>query len=221
VTALPCPAQVTASQCAAANAFPVRPARHFPRATEPGRLLRQARLPGQRAQPCQHGFRLHELPRAQCLQHLASYNNSSLGTNGSYIFHERIFVANWDSTISSSAVNNLRFQWGRDLEVAGSNAAAPYVGISGLMTYGENYALPRTAEPDEHRIQISDTFSKVHGRHTFKAGFDVNFIHEVMINLYNGHRQLQLQRNGAAAFNNWIVDALRNQHRRRPDRQAL
>jgi len=28
------------------------------------------------------------------------------------------------------------------------------------MTYGENYALPRTAEPDEHRIQISDTFSK-------------------------------------------------------------
>ena len=122
-----------------------------------------------------------------------SYNNSSLGTNGSYIFHERIFVANWDSTISSSAVNNLRFQWGRDLEAAGSNAPAPYVSLSGLMTYGENYALPRTAEPDEHRIQISDTLSKVHGRHTFKTGVDFNFIHEVMINLYQRNRPVQLQ----------------------------
>ena len=137
-----------------------------------------------------------------------SYSNSSLETNGRYNIHDRIFVANWDSTISSSAVNNLRFQWGRDLEVAGSNAAAPYISISGLMTYGENYALPRTAEPDEHRIQISDTFSKVHGRHTFKTGFDVNVIHEVMINLYNGTGQYSYT-NGSvqATFNAWVEDA--------------
>ncbi len=48
-----------------------------------------------------------------------SYNNNSLSANGSYAIHERIFVATWDSTITSSMVNNLRFQWGRDLEVAG------------------------------------------------------------------------------------------------------
>ena len=57
------------------------------------------------------------------------------------------------------------------------------------MTYGENYALPRTAEPDEHRTQIADTLSKVHGRHTFKMGVDLNVIHEVMINLFNGTGQ--------------------------------
>jgi len=137
-----------------------------------------------------------------------SYSNSSIETNGRYNIHDRIFVANWDSTISSSAVNNLRFQWGRDLEVAGSNAAAPYVSISGLMTYGENYALPRTAEPDEHRIQISDVFSKVFGRHTFKAGFDVNIIHEVMINLYNGTGQYSYSNGSAqATFNAWVEDA--------------
>ncbi len=83
-----------------------------------------------------------------------SYNNSSIGTNGSYIFHERIFVANWDSTISPTMVNNVRFQWGRDLEAAGANGPAPYVSLASVATYGENYALPRTAEPDEHRIQI-------------------------------------------------------------------
>ncbi len=115
-------------------------------------------------------------------------------------------MANWDSTISNSAVNNLRFQWGRDLEAAGSNAPAPYVSIASLMTYGENYALPRTAEPDEHRIQISDTLSKVHGRHTFKAGVDVNVIHEVMINLYNGTGQYSYSGTAQAAFNNWVLD---------------
>jgi hypothetical protein len=122
-------------------------------------------------------------------------------------------VANWDSTLSNSAINNVRFQWGRDLEVAGSNAPAPYVNVGGsggssnLMFYGENYALPRTAEPDEHRNQISDTISLVHGRHTFKTGFDFNFIHEVMINLFNGTGNYSYSGTAQVAFNNWVVDA--------------
>ncbi len=53
-----------------------------------------------------------------------SYNNDSIQTNGSYVYHERIFVANLDSTISNTMVNNLRFQWGRDLEVAGANCSS-------------------------------------------------------------------------------------------------
>jgi hypothetical protein len=80
------------------------------------------------------------------------------------------------------------------------------VNLSNLMTYGENYALPRTAEPDEHRIQISDTLSKVHGRHSFKAGVDVNVIHEVMINLYNGTGQYGYSGAAQSVFNNWVLD---------------
>ena len=206
VTALPCPAQVTAGQCAAANAFLAGQQGTFPRATNQdvafGRLDHQ--LNQRNHLSGSFDFMNYRAPNAYSTA--PSYNNSSLQTNGSYVFHERIFVANWDSTISSTAVNNLRFQWGRDLEVAGSNAPAPYVNLNNLMTYGEFYALPRTAEPDEHRIQITDTFSKVFGRHTFKTGVDLNFIHELMINLYNGTGNYSYSGTTQTVFNNWVLD---------------
>ena len=75
-----------------------------------------------------------------------------------------------------------------------------------LQLIGENYALPRTAEPDEHRIQIADTLSISRGRHTIKAGFDLNIIHEVMINLYNGTGQYSYTGSAQTAFNNWVLD---------------
>ncbi len=213
VAALPCPAQVTATQCAAANAFLFGMQGSFPRATNQdvafGRLDYQANARNHFSSS--FDFMNYRGPNAYSTS--PSYNNNSLSTNGSYALHERIFVANWDSTISSSAVNDLRFQWGRDLEVAGSNAAAPYVNIGGtggssnLAIYGENYALPRTAEPDEHRTQVSDTLSKVHGRHTFKTGLDFNFIHEVMINLYNGTGNYSYSGAAQSVFNNWVIDA--------------
>ena len=52
-----------------------------------------------------------------------SYNNLSVTANGTNTTHERIFVTNWDSTISNSVVNNLRFQWGRDLEITSRQRA--------------------------------------------------------------------------------------------------
>lgn len=212
VHALSCPAQLSAVQCASANAFLFGAAGSDPRATNQdvgfGKLDFQAT-------PRNHlsasfDFMNYRAPNAYSAS--PSYNNNSLSTNGSYGLHERIFVATWDSAITNTAVNNLRFQWGRDLEVAGANSAAPYVNVGGsggssnLMIYGENYALPRTAEPDEHRVQISDTLSKMQGRHTFKAGFDVNIIHEVMINLYNGTGNYSYQGSAQVAFNNWALD---------------
>ena len=213
VSALPCPAQVSAQQCTTANAFLFGLQGSFQRATNQdvafGRL-------DYNATPRNHistsfDFMNYRAPNAYSTS--PSYNNSSLSTNGSYVFHERIFVANWESTLSNSAVNNFRFQWGRDLEVAGANGTAPYVNIGGsggssnLGIYGENYALPRTAEPDEHRIQFSDTLTKIHGRHSFKAGFDGNVIHEVMINLYQGTGNYSYSGTAQASFNNWVIDA--------------
>ena len=207
--AFTCPALVTAAQCTAANAFLFNQQGTFARDTNQdvafGKLDYQATSRNHFS--TSFDFMNYRAPNAYSTA--PTVNNSSLGTNGSYIFHERIFVANWDSTLTPTMVNNLRFQWGRDLEAAGSNAPAPYVNVSGVMTYGENYALPRTAEPDEHRTQISDTLSKVYGRHTFKAGVDFNIIHEVMINLYNGTGQYTYS-NGSAqnTFNAWVEDAL-------------
>jgi hypothetical protein len=205
-TALTCPAQVTATQCANANAFLFGELGSFPRDTNQdvgfGKL--DSQVSARNHVSASFDFMNYRAPNAYSTA--PSVNNSSLSTNGSYVFHERIFVANWDSTIAPTMVNNLRFQWGRDLEVAGSNAPAPYVSISNVMTYGENYALPRTAEPDEHRNQISDTLSKMYGRHTFKTGFDFNFIHELMINLYNGTGNYTYSGSAQTAFNNWVLD---------------
>jgi hypothetical protein len=127
-------------------------------------------------------------------------------TNGTNRTQERIFVANWDSTLSSSMVNNLRFQWGRDLEVTGANAPAPSVGIANVMTYGMANALPRPAFPDEHRYQISETLSFIHGRHAFKAGVDLNLIHELLINLYQGGGVYSYSGAAATSFASWIED---------------
>jgi hypothetical protein len=208
VHALTCPTQVTATQCASANAFLSGLVGTYPRATNQdvgfGKLDYQ--ITPRNHVGTSFDFMNYRAPNAYSTS--PSYNNSSLQTNGSYVYHERIFVANLDSSISNSMVNNLRFQWGRDLEVAGSNAPAPYISIANVMTYGENYALPRTAEPDEHRTQIADTLSKVYGRHTFKMGFDLNIIHEVMINLYNGTGQYSYNTgNVQSSFNNWVLDA--------------
>jgi hypothetical protein len=70
VHALSCPSSVSASQCAAANAFLFGQQGSFPRDTNQD-VLRPARLPGDRAQSLEQFIRFHELPRAECLQHLA------------------------------------------------------------------------------------------------------------------------------------------------------
>ena len=116
-------------------------------------------------------------------------------------------IANWDSTITSSMLNNIRFQWAVDNEIAGANAAGPSVHIASVMQYGMPNALPRPAFPDEHRIQIADTLSWSHGKHQIKAGFDINRIHEVLVNLFQGGGIYSYSGAPQTAFNNWVVDA--------------
>jgi len=131
-------------------------------------------------------------------------NNSSNSSNGKAVFHERNLVANWSSTISPTTINNLRFQWSRDLETYTANAAAPSVSITNFFAYGMPNALPRPAFPDEHRLQFSDVLSKTHGKHTFKFGGDMNFVHELLINLFNGGGSYSYA--GTGNFSNWVAD---------------
>jgi hypothetical protein len=137
-------------------------------------------------------------------------SNSSASTNGPTSYHERFLVAHWTSTLSNTAVNDLRFQWGRDLETAGANAAGPSIAM-GPETYGMPNALPRAAEPDEHRLQFTDVFSKVWSRHTLKFGGDVNLVHEVMINLFQGGGIYTYSGSDTAKFQNWAADAFEGQ----------
>ena len=130
--------------------------------------------------------------------------NDSPSGNGTADTKERIFVANWDSTLSSSLTNNLRFQWSRDLEQINANSSGPSVGVTNYTGYGLPNALPRPAFPDEHRYQFADVVSLNRGRHTFKFGADVNLIHELLINLFQGGGVYTYA--GANNYSNWVAD---------------
>jgi hypothetical protein len=136
-----------------------------------------------------------------------TYSNTSASTNGPTSYHERFLIAHWTSTLSNTAVNDLRFQWGRDLETAGANAPGPSIAM-GAETYGMPNALPRLAEPDEHRLQFTDVFSKVWNKHTLKFGGDINVVHEIMINLYQGGGLYNYSgTNVTVNFQSWAADA--------------
>jgi hypothetical protein len=114
-----------------------------------------------------------------------TFSNSSPSTNGPTSYHERFLVGGLTTQIGKASVNEFHGQYGRDLETAGAYASGPSV-ATGVVTFGMPNALPRIAEPDEHRIQLTDVFSTTKGHHSFKVGGDANIVHEVMINLFQG-----------------------------------
>ena len=113
----------------------------------------------------------------------------------------RASAANYSAEMGGAAggINNA-------ITNSGTNSGPPGVTLSNVMNYGMPNALPRIAEPDEHRNQIADTLSITHGTHTFKAGFDLNLIHEVMINLFHGGGVYSYTGTAQTVFNNWVAD---------------
>jgi hypothetical protein len=141
----------------------------------------------------------------------AAISNSSPTANAPVYYHERFLVGGLTTTITNYIVNEVHAQWGRDLETAGANDAGPSVAV-GALTFGMPNALPRIAEPDEHRIQGSDVLSWVKGRHTFKLGGDINNVHEVMINLFQGGGLYGYSdTSNATQFADWVADAFQGQ----------
>jgi hypothetical protein len=140
-----------------------------------------------------------------------TFTNSSPSTNGPTSYHERFLVGGLTTQIGKASVNQVHFQYGRDLETAGANASGPSV-ATGVGTFGMPNALPRIAEPDEHRIQFTDVFSTTKGHHTFKFGGDYNNVHEVMINLYQGGGLYAYgESTNTANFQDWALDAFQGQ----------
>jgi hypothetical protein len=140
-----------------------------------------------------------------------TFSNSSPSTNGPTYYHERFLVGGLTTQLGKASVNQVHAQWGRDLETAGSYASGPSVSM-GVMTYGMPNALPRAAEPDEHRIQLTDVFSTTKGNHNFKAGGDINLVHEVMINLFQGGGIYSYGEGTTLGnFQDWVQDAFAGQ----------
>lgn len=144
-------------------------------------------------------------------------NNGGATQNGKGGTHERFFIANWTTNLSNNKVNDVRIQWGRDFEFDSTNSGGPSAFLLNIASYGETSALPRPAFPDEHRIQFSDNFSIVKSKHLLKMGVDLNFIHELLINLFQGDGNYSYTGTTAfdgcaaganATFCRWLDDAV-------------
>ena len=201
-----CPAPLTAAQCQTAATFLYKQTGTFARNTKQDIFFPKLDFQLNGKNHISTSFLWQDFHLPNGYNTAITANNSSPTNNGTVNFHERFYVANWESVLTSTTVNSLRFQWSRDLETASANAPGPAVSIANVATYGQNLAIPREAEPDEHRIEFFDTVSKSAGHHTFKAGVDLNYIHEIMINLFQGNGNYTYSGTAAAAFTNWVAD---------------
>ena len=222
ITPTQCPTTITSAQCLSGINFLLQVANVAPGDAPPSRFLKQnlffPRIDYHinSKNDAFIDFNFVDFDSTNGYSPALTFTNSSPTTNGPTSYHERFLVGGLTTQLGSVSVNQIHWQWGRDLETAGANAAGPSVGIgsgaSGVATFGMPNALPRVAEPDEHRIQFTDVFSTVHGHHTFKFGGDVNLVHEVMINLFQGGGIYSYSGSTPLInFQSWIQDAFAGQ----------
>jgi hypothetical protein len=212
ITPTQCPATITATQCTNAITFLINESTAAPtRFTKEDLFFPRLDAHLNRRNDVFVDFNFANYQSAYGYSSANTFSNSSPSTNAPTYYHERFLVGGLTTQIAKSSVNSFHGQWGRDLETAGAYASGPSVGM-GVDTYGMPNALPRIAEPDEHRIQLSDVFSTTKGHQSFNFGGDVNLVHEVMINLFQGGG---LYNYGEATtlgnFQDWVQDSFAGQ----------
>jgi hypothetical protein len=217
VTPTQCPATISATQCLAGINFLEQVANIAPGDVPPGRFAKEnlffPRLDYHinSRNDLFVDFNFADFDSTYGYSGANTFTNSSPSTNGPTSYHERFLIGGLTTQIGQASVNQVHAQWGRDLETAGANASGPSV-ATGVVTFGMPNALPRIAEPDEHRIQFTDVFSTTRGHHTFKFGGDANIVHEVMINLFQGGGVYSYGESTVVGnFQDWIADAFQGQ----------
>ena len=205
---LPCPPAMTAAQCSAANGYLSSLVGAYPRTGVNDIGFAKVDYQLNAANRISAGFDLDNYHAPNSYGSGTTYTNNSITANGPLVLHERFFVANWDSTLRPTMVNSFRYQWGVDNEITGANSGGPNVSVASVMAYGMPNALPRPGFPDEHRNQLSDTLSISRGKHQMKVGVDINLIHEVAINLFQGGGVYSYSGAPATTFANWAIDVL-------------
>jgi hypothetical protein len=140
---LPCTAAFTAAQCSAANNYLSSILGAYPRFADNdlffGKLDNQLNSKNH----ISASIDIVDFHAPNSYNSSTTASNTSITQNGTNNIHERIFVANWDTTITPTMINNVRFQWSRDLEVTSANGAGPSVSVTNVGAYGMPNALPR------------------------------------------------------------------------------
>ncbi|HTM25414.1 MAG TPA: TonB-dependent receptor [Vicinamibacterales bacterium] len=111
----------------------------------------------------------------------------SQSANGTDIVKTDFFVASLNTILSPSWLNEARVQVGRDFEAQTPNApGVPSTSVSNGPSFGMPNFLPRAKFPDERRYEFIDNISHYMGSHGLKAGVDINYVQENLINLFSG-----------------------------------
>ncbi len=129
----------------------------------------------------------------------ATYGSNSFGNS---VTSNDVIIGRWAYFLSPNLLNEMTFQYGRDLETETSNPPAPFEATLANNIYGrppqvyiESYGfrfgnppvLNRAAYPDERRYELTDGLTNVRGRHTLKVGYSVDFVNDYSDALYNAN----------------------------------
>ena len=131
-------------------------------------------------------------------------NTYGRGSFGNDFVKQDYEIARLATTLNSTMVNEVRFQYGRDFEYESSSTPTgnelpltanqfgfpPDVNIgydydANGFDIGTNPILQRRALPDERRLQGSDVYTWSHGKNVTKAGVDINRVKDYIDNLYD------------------------------------
>jgi hypothetical protein len=107
-------------------------------------------------------------------------------------------VARWVQFVSSRLSNEVRAQYGRQLQYESAQpplAQEPNVGPGGMppevsigpqgLVFGTPAALGQRAYPDERRLEVADVVAWVHGRHLLQVGGDFSVLNDYTDSLAN------------------------------------
>jgi len=111
----------------------------------------------------------------------------SPSANGKDVVKTDFALFSMNSVVSDRFLNEARVQIGRDFEAQEPNSPnGPGTTVTGGIDVGIPNFLPRPKYPDERRYQFIDAVTWYKGAHSIKSGFDINYVQESLINLFQG-----------------------------------
>lgn len=114
--------------------------------------------------------------------------NDAVEAQGRDSVRAEFWLVTLQSTLSPTTLNEFRFQYGRDFEFQKQNTSGPLLDLRSFraLRIGMREFLPRTAFPNEKRLQWSDSLAWVRGRHALKGGADINYVRDTVIQVFRG-----------------------------------
>jgi hypothetical protein len=131
-------------------------------------------------------YNMHRWDSDNGIQTQPILSGTSNSANGTDIVKTDFAVVSVNSVLGQRWLNEFRTQIGRDFEAQEPNSPGPSTTVTNGIAFGMPNFLPRPKYPDERRYQFIDNATFYAGNHSIKGGFDINYVREDIINLFQG-----------------------------------